>query len=133
MISKEFQIKIFHAMTELINKKGAKNKMVSVFDIADYFKSEGNMSKILIEACLDVLIQHKYVRYYRNEKSYIYFGITQLGWTRWEMRVGQEQQQLTIDEKTLRQAEQHVATESVTIVAPVAPAKRKPGRPRKTA
>ena len=133
MISKEFQIKVFQAMVALITKKGAKNKMVSVYDIADYFKSEGNVSKVLIEACLDVLIQHKYVRYYRNEKNYIYFGITQLGWTRWEMRMGtaEVQQQLTVDEASLHQVEQHVATESVTIVE--TPAKRKSGRPRKTA
>jgi hypothetical protein len=30
------------------------------------------------------MIQCKYVRYYTNEKRYIYFGITKLGWERFD-------------------------------------------------
>lgn len=134
MISKEFQIKVFEIMTWLISAKGSRKKMVSVFDINDGFKAKGYaMSKVLIEACLDVLINHKYVRYYRNEKGYIYYGITELGWTRWQMYVGSTGMpavinQITIDEIILQQAEQHVANESVTTVVT-----KKRGRPRKTA
>lgn len=129
MISKQYQIKVFGKMVELILAKGAKNKMISVFDIADGFKADTEVqSKVLIEATLDVLIGWKYVRYYRNEKGYIYYGITKLAWERWELRVGsvQLEHQISIDEVELRQAESDAVNESV-----VETPKRKRGRPRK--
>lgn len=85
---------VFHAMTILIEEKGARNKMTSVYDITKFIRDEGiETSKIVVEACLDVLIQHKYVRYYVNDRRYTYYGVTALGWTRWDAKVADEVEQ----------------------------------------
>ena len=102
-ITKEMQIELFEIMVGLIKTKGASNKMVSIFDIHDAFKKKGvDTSKQIISPVLDVLIQHKYVRYYRREgDGYIYFGISELGWTRWKERntppTAQVQQEISPD------------------------------------
>ena len=91
MITKEEQTMVFHAMTVLIEEKGARNKMTSVYNITQLIREEGiETSKLIVEACLDVLIQHKYVRYYVNERRYTYYGVTALGWTRWDAKVASE-------------------------------------------
>lgn len=87
MITQDMQTLIFKTMIPLIQKKGANNKMISVLDIHDALKADNpELSKPLIEAILDVLIQHRYVRYYRDTRKYTYYGITQLGWARWTLK-----------------------------------------------
>lgn len=95
MITKEQQTMVFHAMTILIEEKGARNKMTSIYNITQLIRDEGiETSKILVEACLDILIQQKLVRYYVNEKRYIYYGITEFGWNRWDAKVQQDEQEV---------------------------------------
>ena len=87
-ITNEMQIATFEVIVRIINSKGGENKMCSIFDIHNVFKADGvETSKIMIEAVLDVLIQRKYIRYFRNDRGYIYFGITGLGWARWAQKI----------------------------------------------
>lgn len=96
--TKELTAKVFKAMVRLIEKKGDKKKMVSVFDIHDFLKEYNIVTtKIAIEETLDLLIQQKLIRYYRNEKRYIYFGITEIGWAKYcqyIVRTAQPQQEV---------------------------------------
>ena len=85
MINEEQIKQVFDVMVSRITKKGARNKMVSSFDISDTLKENGTpTSRIFIEAILDVLIKKKYVRYYRNEKNRIYYGITKYAWSEYD-------------------------------------------------
>ena len=83
-VTKEQVEKVFSAMTVLIEAKGAKNKMVSTFDIAEHLTGHKDArTRAYVEACFDQLIRSKHVRYFINERRYIYFGITALGWQAW--------------------------------------------------
>ena len=83
-VTREQVEKVFTAMVELIEAKGAKNKMVSTFDIAEHITGRKDArTRAYVEACLDQLIRSKHVRYFVNERRYIYFGITALGWSAW--------------------------------------------------
>ena len=87
MISKENQIQVFETIATITQRKGSRKKMCSIFEISDEFKSNKiDAPKVFIEGCIDLLIQHKLVRYFRNDKGYIYFGITQFGWERWDAK-----------------------------------------------
>ena len=91
MISKENQTQVFEAIVTIAERKSSRKKMCSIFEIADEFREmKIDAPKILIEACIDVLIQHKLVRYFRNDKGYIYFGITEFGWERWDTKCNKD-------------------------------------------
>lgn len=87
MLSKEEQMNVFNALQRIAERKGSRKKMASIFEIADELKlMEIEAPKILIEACLDLLIQHKLVRYFKSTKGYYYFGVTEFGWQRWDAK-----------------------------------------------
>jgi predicted transcriptional regulator len=81
---KELMLKVFEIMVKRVTAKGGAKKMTSTFDIHDDLKAQGyDVNRRMIEAVLDKFIEQRYVRYYKNEKDYIYYGITQLGWERY--------------------------------------------------
>lgn len=87
MISKENQTLVFEALVRITERKESRKKMASVFAIRDELRDAGiDAPMILVEGCIDVLIQHKLIRYYRNDKGYIYFGVTEFGWERWDKK-----------------------------------------------
>lgn len=77
------------AMVEIIESKGARNKMCMVYDIDEHFRKYQNIhtTNLIISAILDVLIAQKMVRFFRNDKDYYYFGITEFGWYKWDTRI----------------------------------------------
>ena len=79
--NKEQQIMVFESLVNNCKEKGANNKMLSIYSINKSLNNK--LPNSVIEAVLDTYIKLKYVRYYRNEKSIMYFGITSLGWLKW--------------------------------------------------
>jgi hypothetical protein len=110
--------------------------MVSTFDILDVFKPiNDTLTHADIRAILNMYIRLKYVRYYRNERGYIYFGITELGYAKYGLHIARQAKQMLSevavdsvkpDELTLSEG---VITQS-DVIAP--PAKRKRTRKAKT-
>lgn len=81
-VTVELQKKVFGQMMVAIVEKGARNKMVSTYDLCDAlgWDKKDRASHLELEAVLDTLIKSKHVRYYRNDSRKMYYGITQMAW-----------------------------------------------------
>jgi hypothetical protein len=77
---------VFNQMAIICKIKQAEGKkMVTSTEITQSLRDHQNLaSKILVDACLDILIQQRKVWYFDNERRYRYYAITPFGWDRWE-------------------------------------------------
>jgi len=85
-VSDRMRSDVLKAMIAIIEGKGERTKMTRVYDIRDYLKQVRNLevSNEGISATLDSLINNKYVRFFKNDENYYFFGISAFGWHKWE-------------------------------------------------
>jgi len=91
-VTKEAELIIFNQIVSITEAKGGQKKMTSIFSIRDNLQKEEHIltTRIFIESVLDILIRRRYVRYFRNDKGYMYYGATPDGWNRWFAHQAQE-------------------------------------------
>lgn len=86
----EEQRLVFGVLVDLIKLRGADNRMVPASAVARRLaENEVDNPHIKTRVCLDKLIRHKYVRYYRVNDT-LYYGTSQLGRERWEAYTAKE-------------------------------------------
>jgi len=87
-VSDRMRSDVLKAMIAIIEGKGERTKMTRVYDIRDYLKQVRNLevSNEGISATLDSLINNKYVRFFKNDENYYFFGISAFGWHKWDTR-----------------------------------------------
>ena len=122
--NKEQQMQVFESLVNHCEEKGANNKMLSIYSINKSLNNK--LPNSVIEAVLDTYIKLKYVRYYRNEKSIMYFGITSLGWLKWNEHLNTK-----ITTQPATQSDAHHATNIEVVAEKIAEVVAKPKRQRK--
>ena len=82
-ITLDLKVAVFKSVICIIKRKGANNKMVTVDNVISHLKSNGvYITPLIVKAIFSYYISIKYVRYYKFKNTY-YYGITKLGWERW--------------------------------------------------
>lgn len=89
MVTKENKQVIFEAMKALIEKKGGRNKMTSIYHIEKFLREQGvdGYPQMLIRIIIDEMISTRIIRYKTFEedgKRYTYYGIPKAVWSAYD-------------------------------------------------
>lgn len=90
IVNHEMKHLVLSALVHLIEAKGDRKKMISAYDVSQFLIEQGHTDyrKLIVEVTLSALVDDKAVRYFRNERKYKYFGITDSMWKKWDEKGG---------------------------------------------